>query len=278
MAFSAYRFTRVSLADNTGALTGVLNPSSTSVVFNGPAVFTYASATDAIATISAANYFASQVYSLAVGDIIIAVGSDASDMLQVAALDKDAGTVSVQSFTPAGTVGTSNITNLAVTTAKINDLAVTTGKLADAAVTSAKLDATTVQYAEVDMTAAQWNGMYAAPYLLVAAPGANKIIVVDKVVLNMTFVSAEYADGGVVNAQYDSTVHGAGSPATATVAAATINGYAASTGNLLTGALSSVAFTAMANKGLYLSNATAAFTTGDSTWKVQVWYKVVSLV
>jgi len=148
--------------------------------------------------------------------------------------------------------------------------------IAAGAVTSAKTAATLIQYAEVDLTAAQWNGMYAAPVALVAAPGANKVIVVDKIVYNMTFVSAQYAAGGAVVAQYDSTVHGAGSPAAATVAAATVNGYAASTGIMVDGAMASVAFTAMVNKGLYLSNDTAAFTTGDSTWKVQVWYRIVA--
>ena len=133
-----------------------------------------------------------------------------------------------------------------------------------------------LQYAEVDFTAAQWNGMYAAPVQLVAAPGANKIIVVDRVVLDMTFVAAQYANGGVVAAQYDSTVHGAGAPASATIAAATINGYAASTGIMVAGAMSSVAFTNMVNKGLFLSNDTGAFTTGDGTWKVHVWYHIVA--
>jgi hypothetical protein len=150
--------------------------------------------------------------------------------------------------------------------------------LANNAVTSAKTATNLIQYAEVAISAAEFNGMYAAPKLLVAAPGANKMIVVDKIVLNMTFVSAQYAAGGVVAAQYDSTVHGAGSAASATIAAATVNGYAASTGIMVAGALSSVAFTACVNKGLYLSNATAAFTTGDSTWKAEVWYRIVPTV
>jgi len=148
--------------------------------------------------------------------------------------------------------------------------------IANAAVTSAKTDATLIQYAEVDFTAAQWNGMYATPRQLVGAPGANKVIVIDKIVLDMTFVSAQYAAGGVVAAQYDSTAHGAGAPASATIAAATINGYAASTGIMVDGAMDSVLFTDMVNKGVYLSNQTAAFTTGDSTWKIQVWYRIVA--
>ena len=172
--------------------------------------------------------------------------------------------------------GDATITNAGVMTIANN--AITTAKILAANVTSPKLDPQVIQYVEVDMTAAQWNGMYAAPVQLVAAPGANHLIVVDKIDLNMTFVAASYAAGGVVAAQYDSTVHGAGSPASATIAAATINGYAASTAIMVDGVISSVLFTACVNKGLFLSNQTGAFTTGDGTWKIQVWYRIVATV
>jgi hypothetical protein len=177
-----------------------------------------------------------------------------------------------------GRIFVGNASNIATGVAMSGDATVSnTGALtiANNAVTSAKTAATLVQYAEVDMSASDWNGMYGAPKQLVAAPGANKVIVVDAIVLDMTFVSAQYAAGGVVAAQYDSTVHGAGSAASATIAAATINGYAANTGIMVAGAMSSVAFSAMVNKGLYLSNQTGAFTTGDGTWKIHVWYRVI---
>lgn len=129
--------------------------------------------------------------------------------------------------------------------------------------------------AQVALTAAQWNGMYAAPVALIAAPGANKMIIVDKLSLAMTFVSAQYAAGGAVAAQYENTVHGAGVAATATIAAATINGLAASTVENLAGA-ASIVYAAAVNQGLYLSNATGAFTTGDSTWVVTVNYHIIA--
>ena len=179
---------------------------------------------------------------------------------------------------PSGDIFVGNGSNIATARAMSGDATISnTGvlTLANNAVTSAKTAANLIQYVEVDVSAADWNGMYDAPKLLVAAPGANEVIVVDKIVLDMTFVSAQYAAGGVVAAQYDSTVHGAGAPASASIAAATINGYAASTGMMVDGAMDSVAFTAMVNKGLYLSNQTGAFTTGDSTWKVNVWYRII---
>jgi hypothetical protein len=153
--------------------------------------------------------------------------------------------------------------------------------LADAAVTSAKLDPAVLQYATVSITAAQFNGMYAAPKLLLAAPGANKLIVVDRMALLMTFVSAQYAAGGVVAAQYDSTVHGAGVYATNSQKAADFTGAAASDAFLFNGASgddSDALFSAAVNKGVYLSNLTAAFTTGDSTFVAHLWYKVIPTV
>lgn len=134
-------------------------------------------------------------------------------------------------------------------------------------------------YASVAITAAQFNGMYAAPKLLIAAPGANKMIIVDRMELVMTFVSAAYANGGVVAAQYDSTVHGAGVLATNSEAAAdfaaaassvfAFNGTAGNTVGVLP-------FSTCANKGLYLSNATGAFDTGDGTWVAKIHYRIIA--
>lgn len=129
--------------------------------------------------------------------------------------------------------------------------------------------------ASVAVTAAQFNGMYAAPKLLVAAPGANRLIVVDRMEMVMTYGSANFAAGGVVAAQYDATVNGAGVKATNTEAAADFFA-AASTTFVFNGATAVAPFTTTVNKGLYLSNATGAFTTGDSTFVVKVHYRVIA--
>lgn len=136
---------------------------------------------------------------------------------------------------------------------------------------------TVVNYVAVPVTAAQWNGMYAAPKLLIAAPGANKLIVVNRMVLAETFVSAAYAAGGIVAAQYDSTVHGAGVLATNSEAAADFFA-AASTSYFFNGTVVLGAFTTTVNKALYLSNATQAFTTGDGTWVAHIWYQIIPTV
>lgn len=134
-----------------------------------------------------------------------------------------------------------------------------------------------LHYVAVPITAAQFNGMYAAPKLLVAAPGANKLLVLEQVQLLMTYVSANYAAGGVAAVQYDSTVNGAGLIASTTLAAAVFQA-AASTGFVFNAGVVPETFSLCVNKGLYLSNITGAFTTGDSTFVAHIWYRMVPTV
>lgn len=153
--------------------------------------------------------------------------------------------------------------------------------LANNAVTSAKVATNLLQYATVAITAAQFNGMYATPKLILAAGGANTFISVERAVLAMTFVSANYAAGGVVGFQYDSTAHGAGVAATNTEAAADFFA-AASTAFSFNGVFGNTVaiapFSTSVNKGIYLSNLTQAFTTGDSTFVCHIWYRIIPTV
>ena len=126
------------------------------------------------------------------------------------------------------------------------------------------------------LTAAQWLGMYAAPVVLIAAPGANKLIIVESMSLSLVYGTVQFANGGAVQIQYDSTVNAGGVLAqTATIAAATINGATANNSIKLLGALAFNLNTAVANKGIYISNATGAFTAGDSTFRYSLLYRVV---
>lgn len=295
MAFTIANWTCVSSSLNQGQET-VTPFGGSPTVLNAPNLFIYGSPTDALATISAANYFLSEYASLSVGDVIIANGTDGSDMYIVATSTSTG--VTVNSFTVSGSVGTANIQNNAVTFAKFQQVAASslvgnpTGVLADVqgitlgnglefTGTTLDLPNTNLIYTTVAITAAQWNGMYAAPKLLVAAPGANKLIVVERAVLAMTFVAAAYAAGGVVGFQYDSTVHGAGVAATNTEAAADFFA-AASTAFQFEGVSGNTVaispFSTTVNKGLYLSNLTGAFTTGDGTWVAHIWYKIIPTV
>ena len=272
MAFQIYNWSCVSGSLNQGLVSAAIDtPSSANTVLQGSMnLFSYYSATDSVATIEGSNYFLSVIYDLAVNDIIMVTGTDSSIFLQVASVTLPAngssGTVTTQSFTAAGTVGTSNITNLAVTSAKI----------ANNAVGFTQLATTVGALATVPLTAAQINGMYAAPVSLVAGAGAGTFIGFEKLVLDIDYGTTPFAAGGAIAVQYANTVHGAGIAASASIAAASLTGVSASS-QLTAGSVSVVGTnTALENIGLYLSNATAAFTTGDSTANAYVYYRVLS--
>lgn len=242
----------------------------------GNNIFAYKSTTQDIAAITASGYFDSVngivdgVTSnniIEVNDLIFVNCTDYAAYVQVTDTSPAITTSQFEIAVGTGAVGTTNLADLAVTTAKIAANAVDTSKLS--------LD--TIQYVKVPVTAAQFNGMYAAPFVMIAAPGANKMIVVKQAVLAMTFVSAQYAVGGNVALQYDTTVHGAGALASVVTANTVIQGYAASSSLAVAGDAASGASSAKVNKGIYLSNDTAAFTTGDGTWNVHIWYEVVTL-
>lgn len=256
-------------------------------IYNG----TSTGSNEAVATIVASGYFNAFMVNvtggfgpLTIGDIIFVNGNDASGMYQVTAITTN---VTVSAYEPTGSVDTANLVNGAVTAAKlatdavttikILDANVTTAKLADGAVTSAKLAATALKYAAVAVSAAEFNGAYAAPKLLVAAGGANTLHVLDRCILAMTYVSAAYAAGGVAHIQYDSTANGAGIIASTTLAAASFQDTASTSYSFNAGVVE-YPFATTVNKGLYLSNVTGAFTTGDSTFVAHVWYKTIPTV
>lgn len=129
--------------------------------------------------------------------------------------------------------------------------------------------------ATIAVTTAEFKGMYAAPKELLPAPGANRMYVVKKVALELDYNSAQYTGGGAVAVQYDDTVNGAGTDASEDIAAATINGYSADSIVGADGEIESAAASTIVNKGLYLSNETAAFADGDSPVYVHLEYSVV---
>jgi hypothetical protein len=156
--------------------------------------------------------------------------------------------------------------------------AITGSKIANNGVDYAQLALDVAATATVNLTAAQVNGMYATPVQLLAAPGAGKLIIIDQILWDIAFVSAQYAAGGAIAAQYGNTVHGAGPAASGSLAAASLNGVAAS-GYLSNGGISgslNVTSAASLNTAVFLSNATGAFTTGNSTVTMYVKYRVVT--
>jgi hypothetical protein len=294
MAFKLPNWAEVSVSLNQGQET-VTPFGGSPTLLNAPNVFIYGDGTDAVATINAADYFLPQYASLCVGDWILVNGSDASEIVIVDTVSSSG--VTVAGFGGGGPIDTADIVDNAVTFAKMQEVAthtllgnptggttevseITLGNDLSFSGTTLQIAPTILNYVAVPITAAQFNGMYAAPMLLIAAPGANKLIVVERMALLMTFVAAAYAAGGVVAAQYDNTVHGGGVYATNSQKAADF-AAAASDAFLFNGASgddSDALFSAAVNKGLYLSNLTGAFTTGDGTWVAHIWYKIIPTV
>jgi len=243
MAFTLYNWSEISSSLNQGVGTAVIATptSATSTLQGSMNLFNYFKLTDSIATISAANYFLEVIGQLSLYDWINVRAENGTAMLQVTAItqpsDISAGTVTATQF----------------------------------------FNSESDKYAAVPITAVEFNGMFAAPKILVAAGGANTLLVLKKVQLLMTYNSAAYASGGVAAVQYDVTANGAGVIASTTLAAATFFATESTGWNFNAGVVAET-FSTCVNKSLSLSNITGAFTTGNSPMVAHVWYSRISTI
>lgn len=228
-----------------------------------PNIWAYYTTTDTIAQVSASGYFNAETR-LHVNDAIRATCSDGTAWLRVASLNPTTvvNDLSAVSNLQDGYFWLGDGSNNAVPT------------VFETAVAAVLAAGSLQQYAAVPISAAQFNGAYAAPHLLVAAPGANQMLILDKCVLALTYDSAAFAAGGTVAVQYDDTANGAGVIASTTLANTAFQATA-STALTMNGGVVPAPFATCVNQGLYLSNITAAFTTGDSDMVAHVWYKTI---
>lgn len=266
-------------------------------------IWSYVNTSDTLATQMAAGYLNTMRFALEQNDVIFLIGSDGSELVRVTSA-RNATSVTVTSYdaVPAGTIVNADVSaGAAISFSKMEALA--TGEfvvgnagvptvaamsgdatvsaagvvtIANEAVNAAKLAAGIPRTVTVAVSAAEFIGMYAAPKLLVAAGGANTMHIVHKVLYEVAYGATQFTGGGVVAVQYDSTVNGAGTDASADTAAAVFNGYTADSVVGADGEVPSVAGSTTVNKGLYLSNETAAFADGDSTLNVHLTYSTVT--
>lgn len=150
--------------------------------------------------------------------------------------------------------------------------------IANDAVTSAKVDETLIQHTQVDLDLATFIGSYTASALLVAAPGANKKIVLHRATIWINYGGTVLADGGVVHIQYADTTNAAGTAISGTIAAATLISATADTSLGFSPVDTTLVDSATLNEGLYLATATQDFTGGTSSaYKVDVWYSIMDV-
>lgn len=127
----------------------------------------------------------------------------------------------------------------------------------------------------VSLSAADLIAMYTTPVQLIA-PVPGKMIVVDSFEFIMTRTSTAFTGGGVVAPQFAATANGAGTAATATIAASVVTGAVGKTyTSRIPVVLSDVASASAEGIGLYISNQTAAFAAGTGTAAVKINFHLV---
>lgn len=232
--------------------------------------FTYDSATDSFVALTSGGLSPT----LPNGQIFV---GNASNVATAVAMSGDA------TLTNSGVI---TIANNAVTTAKIANGAITSTKLGAASVTSAAIANNAVQYvdistdviqlAEPSMTATDIMAMYAAPVLMIPAPGLGRIILIENVYIDFFWQSAQFTGGGPIALQYGNTALGAGQKASASLSAASFNALNSQSSIYLLGGqgLVTVAATATENQAVYISNTTAPFSTGNSSIVLYIKYRI----
>lgn len=127
--------------------------------------------------------------------------------------------------------------------------------------------------AQVRVSSAQIMGMNANPVEIIPAPSNGNMVVLRGIVNTYLFGTTQYTGGGALGLEWGNTAALAGPAASTTLAGATFDGYTASNNFELTPDNTDT-LANIANMGVYLSNGTAAFATGDGSLLVNVSYVI----
>jgi len=125
----------------------------------------------------------------------------------------------------------------------------------------------------VTLSSANIQAMFATPVTLIAAPGSGKLIQVDEVVVNFIYNSIAYENGSELRIKYS----GSAENLFATIAD---TGPMQGTASFINGAQkteATIALTSLTNTAIVATNNTSAFTTGNSTMKIYLRYRVITL-
>lgn len=137
-----------------------------------------------------------------------------------------------------------------------------------------------IQVKEVDISNAQFLGMYETPVEVLPPAPAGHCYLVLGAWLTMTYGGIASTGGGDATLQYGDTPHGAGAADAsipALLGAAALNASTSSVlGGFFSGSFSAIQdFVDIVEMGVYFTNHTAAFATGNSTYR---WHLVYTLL
>ena len=130
----------------------------------------------------------------------------------------------------------------------------------------------TSQSTVTTLSAAQVKALFATPITLVAAPGAGKINIVDRITFASTFNTTAYAGANNLEFRYTGA---AGAKVTADMAAATLNFGAGTKYSTVAGVVTELV--PVANDIIIVTVPVANPTLGDSTVKFRCDYRVFAL-
>lgn len=296
MAFQIENFRQVDVVSTNQDLN--LRPGN----LNTPQLFVYISSGDNMAAITANNYFADVAnvlvanlpfYNIRVGDLIYVKASDDNAWVEVTALSPNVTTAIYNNLADGSIYNVDVNAAAAIAFSKMEAMATgevlfgnagvpTVGALTgDASISNAgalTIDLNFERTATITLSSANVLAMYATPVQIIAAGGANTAHLVSRVVYEVDYGGTQFANGGAFGLQYGNTANLGGKAASATTAAAVLNGYTADSMVSAAGALATGASSAVVNQGIFISNDTAAFITGDSTVYVHVTYSTVTTV
>lgn len=132
-----------------------------------------------------------------------------------------------------------------------------------------------VQSLKVVLTNAQTKALFSAPLSLIPAPGAGRMIDVIDAVWENVFLTAAFANGGVMQLSYDT---GVTTPASATIAATFLTSPTANQVVKVAGALASSLASVVVNKAIFAAAATADFITGAGHVEITINYRILPVV
>ena len=130
----------------------------------------------------------------------------------------------------------------------------------------------------VSLSAANIIAMFTTPVEIIPAPSAGKVLVVDELVFSFTVGGTQFTAGGVVRLQYNGgTINIFGNASNNGITATSVNGAASFIAIRRTGAGSGIPVDGGSATSVVITNATAAFATGNGTAKVFVKYRILTL-